>query len=516
MDTYVEFGNPLTFSVNWSSQAQSLDQSSENRSDDYYWDFSSANTESILSMLTEIDGTVDRTLSKTGKYTWNVDLSETPEASYRFKSVVPYICRSKALESTLFNYQMEGVEWLLDDPLRILADDMGLGKSIQAIAAIEKLIFDEKSSTILLVCPKTLLTNWLKEFEKWGRLLVVSHLSPDLAKNRNELRKHLSNSNVVMVAYPSLERVSNAMSDLGWVFDLVVADEAHKLRNTSQTNRAFSRINRQRTWLLTGTPLERDTDDIRMMLACLDPLGPWASEPNADDIILRSRLTKCSLRRMKQDVLRELPKTQTVVELLSMEETQYQFYQTLMKDMHSAPTGERIGYLSRLCIAAISSGDTSSNKIDRALEICSDAKASGHKVLVFSNFNDALKLMNRRLTHIGVGAQVLIGETERRQRDLIVAQFKSDSETTCLLCNSKIGSEGLTLTEASIVIFLNEWWNPSSNRQAEDRVNRIGQKEPVTFYYLRSKDTIDDHIGSILGNKTHLEKNFLSALLSRV
>ena len=108
------------------------------------------------------------------------------------------------------------------------------------------------------------------------------------------------------------------------------------------------------------------------------------------------------------------------------------------------------------------------------------------------------------------------GELNVEERNKNLKIFKSNKEYNVLLINSNVGSEGLTLTEASNVIFLNEWWNPSSNRQAEDRVNRIGQTLPVNFYILRSDNTIDENIGRILETKTKLESNFVDQLLSTI
>ena len=485
-----------------------------NMSQEFLWNFTEKNIESVFEKIIDIDGAAARKINRDGGFKWEIDLTNYPHISNRFRRLIPQVCKSLYLESVLYPFQKEGREWLLQSPARILADDMGLGKSIQSIAAIEEGIFSKKLDSVLVVCPNTLVTNWESEFRKWCPLLSIFNLTSAYVNDQNFIKNKIKNNNVIITTYSYLSKLSLILNDERVWFDLIVADEAHKLRkNTSKLNRTFRLIARKKTWLLTGTPLERDEEDIKNMLVCLEPNSASALDQRGDNIIFKSKLSEVSLRRLKKDVLKDLPAVHRVIEILEMSSSQRSHYQGVLKEMQRVPTQERIGFLTKLSYSAIVDEKGSSCKFDRAIEICEVAKETKKKVIIFSNFNDALRLLRKHLSHQKIGSSLLTGEIEKQARDRHISRFKTDNEVTCLLCNSRVGSEGLTLTEASIVVFLNEWWNPSSNRQAEDRVNRIGQMENVLIYILRSKDTIDDNLSFILEGKVGLEKEFLDRLV---
>ena len=199
-----------------------------------------------------------------------------------------------------------------------------------------------------------------------------------------------------------------------------------------------------------------------------------------------------------------------------MNNKQKHSYSTLVKEMKNAPIKERIGYLSKLSIAATSDASGASNKFDQTILLCINAQKKKKKIVIFSNYNNPLSMLMNKILKNNIKAVFIHGDVELLDRHRLVYNFKNDDNITCLLCNSKIGGEGLTLTEASTIIFLNEWWNPSSNRQAEDRINRIGQKEKMKIYLLRSINTIDTHVVDILESKHALEKDFLLALSNKV
>lgn len=518
VNTQVNIIGPLSFSIVFTKQASEPQSSQEAKlSQDFFWDFTEENIDGIFGKMVAIDGVVARKFDRDGIFKWEVNLESYPHVSNRFRCLIPRLCKSRHLDSALYPFQKLGKIWLLQSTARILADDMGLGKSIQSIAAIEEGIFLRKFEKVLVVCPNTLLSNWEGEFRKWCPLLTYSCHTTMNAGDKIHIRNKISNSNVLIATYSSISKLALALLDDSYSFDLIVADEAHKLRkSSSKLNRAFRSIDRKRTWLLTGTPLERDEEDIKNILVCLEPHSASALDKRGDNVIFKSRLLDVSLRRLKSDVLSDLPAVHRVIENLEMSPSQLSDYRLVQKQMQQAPPVERIGFLVQLSYAAIVARDGSSNKFDRAVEVCEVAKEANKKVIVFSYFNDALRLFRKRLAHHKIGSCILTGEVEKVARERNISKFRSDSEITCLLCNSKIGSEGLTLTEASIVVFLNEWWNPSSNRQAEDRVNRIGQIENVVIYILRSINTIDENLSVILNNKVGLEKEFMDKLADDV
>ena len=217
---------------------------------------------------------------------------------------------------------------------------------------------------------------------------------------------------------------------------------------------------------------------------------------------------------MKSQVLSELPKSSKKIIMLEMTEDQTDLYYQTLKIMGGAKGKDRISYISKL--VQIAAGDTLINscKYNRAIEIIQNCIDNKEKVIVFSGYNNVLKTFQKKLNSQNIKNYIYSGELDAQARENNLKKFKSEEDTFVLNINSNVGSEGLTLTEANNVIFLNEWWNPSSNRQAEDRINRIGQKSNIFFYILRSFKTIDENIGMILDNKTEIEKDFTEQLLS--
>lgn len=480
-------------------------------------DLSQEKIQQVFQAILQQDGTAERKFSRDGFLKWKIDLSNYPAIRNRYQCLLPMVCKSERLGDALYPFQQLGKSWLLRDSARILADDMGLGKTIQAIAAIEEGLFLSKFSSVLIVCPKTIVSVWVQELSKWCPMLKVSVLKSEDIRSRLTLRGKILSSNVVIGTYPSLPQLAESLRDQAIQFDLIVADEAHRLRNrTSDTNQFFRSLNRANTWLLTGTPLERDEEDIPNILECLAPDSPGAADRAVDSVIHKSRLRASSLRRTKVEVLEELPAVERVVHWLDLGEAQRRAYRQGLRDMQKRPQQERIGSLTTLFALAIADGSGNSTKIDKALSLCQSAVKSGKKIIIFSNFNDVLSECSKKLNFNNITAGLLTGEADEASRRRLVSEFRQDERLSCLLCNSKIGSEGLTLTEASVVIFLNEWWNPSSNRQAEDRVNRIGQRDKVVIHLLRSRSTIDENLSEILERKKGLEKDILQKLEQQI
>ena len=197
-----------------------------------------------------------------------------------------------------------------------------------------------------------------------------------------------------------------------------------------------------------------------------------------------------------------------------MTDNQAESYYKTLKIMGSAQGKDRISFISKL--VQVAAGDTivDSCKYNRAVEIIQNCIELNEKVIVFSGYNNVLKTFQKILNSNEIKNLLYTGELDAQARENNLKKFKSEHDAYVLNVNSNVGSEGLTLTEANNVIFLNEWWNPSSNRQAEDRVNRIGQKNHTFFHVLRSNKTIDENIGLILDNKTNIEKDFTEQLLS--
>jgi len=222
------------------------------------------------------------------------------------------------------------------------------------------------------------------------------------------------------------------------------------------------------------------------------------------------------LRRTKAEVLGDLPPLSRKVHYLKLLDNQKSEYEFLVKKQKLLPRQERIGALTKMLMVASCSEGGQSNKIKKAGELTRCEVLKNNKVIIFSRFNKVLEMMCKKLTIEGILHEKITGEIDKDEREKRLNSFKSSIEANALVINIAIGSEGLNLTEANVVIFLTEWWNPSTNRQAEDRVNRIGQHKNIEVHILRSLDTIDISLEKILINKNGLEKEYLDLLLEEL
>lgn len=506
----------FNFFVEYIDDRVFLKTNSKAITNDYFeFDFSEENLNLILSKMIEIDGTISKKIKRKSEFNWRFIVEKENVQVNRFKNLIPFIIKSKKLDQILFNFQKEGANWLLKNKFCILADDMGLGKTIQSIAAIEKVIFQNKKSNVFIFCPNSLMANWSFELKKWSPNLIVSKFDSSQDYNAIKIASIINQSNISIVPYSHITKTLMKISERDLNIDLIICDEAHKLRNTSsKINNSILKIKKDSMWFLTGTPLERDDKDIRNLLTLLQPKKSQ-SYSLASDIILHHNLNKISLRRLKKDVLTELPEVEKKIEYLEMTDEQKSSYRKITSTISKIPQGDRIGLITNLLVAAAGGDVLNSCKYIRSHEIIEDCISLNQKVIVFSNFNSLLFNLKKFLLSKNINSLIYNGEIDTETRNSRLDQFKRDVSYNVLLMNSRVGSEGLTITEASNIIFINEWWNPSSNRQAEDRINRIGQKHTPNIYILRAINTIDEILGDILSQKNTLEKHFEEALLAK-
>ena len=466
----------------------------------------------LFSKMSEIDGTLKLFFNKKGFYDWKVNLP-IDCSNTRFSELLPFFFKDISLDLILKKYQKTGSSWLQEGHERILADDMGLGKSLQTINALLDKFYKLEIKNFIIVCPSTLIENWKREFIKWTPQLNVYYFKANQFNDKNEFYKKIKKSNGVVINYEQLSNF-NSFFDLSEInFDIVIADEAHRLRKmTSNNHKNFSKIKSKSTWLVTGTPFERNREDIEGILKILNPANASIYNSRTPDFILRAGLEERMLRRLKKDVLNELPPVTKKIEILEMLADQKKEYNQCIKDLSKARSDKKIGYIPKLLSISTMSKNGSSAKINRAMEIIQVAKEEKRKVVVFSYFNKPLEIFDRILKKNNLKSALFTGSIENSKRSEIIKIFQNTSKLDILLCNGRIAGEGITLTKASIVIFINEAWNPSSNRQAEDRVNRIGQEQNVNIYYLRCADTIDEDLDSILKIKGKDELEFLKVV----
>jgi len=411
-------------------------------------------------------------------------------------------------------FQHRGVKWLLNGSRRILADEMGLGKTVQAISALRLLVSQGIVSSVLLVCPKSLLANWEAELKRWGPELVAVTVCPK-QKDRNYVwdfllgRVHIMLCNFEQLRTPPLVAKSKD------AFDLIIVDEAHRVRNLdARITQGLRQVRAGRFWALTGTPVERDAEDLRTLVSTLDPqrLSVRAGYFHPSEI--RAIAKGYLLRRLRVEVLNDLPKVVGHVEVLNLLPPQAKAYSQAMKDLINAEDREYLSILNRLRTICDYDKETfSSIKAERISEILVNIFKSGEKAVVFSYLIPPLEILKLTIDRQKLGASLILeGSMDPMQRQSTIHKFRSSTEPIALLCSLRVAGEGLTLTEANHVIFFNLWWNPSSNLQARDRVVRIGQKRTVFVYRFLCRNTIEQHLENILTTKKLLYEKLIDEL----
>jgi SNF2 family DNA or RNA helicase len=402
----------------------------------------------------------------------------------------------------LFNYQRTGVEFLTRRSGAILADDMGLGKTVQSIVAMRTLFFTGAIESCLIVCPKTVVENWIHEVQKWAPSLSVMAATPSSTERSGVLAALLGKCNLVVTNYEQLRAGLNDFKSAS--SDLVVADEAHRLRGAkSQVSAAFRSLDAGRIWMLTGTPVENRPSDLANLLSLIHPGVFSENSARMGKAALRTQAKPFMLRRHKSDVLVDLPAVVYRQEHLKMDELQSRAYQSAERDWINSEADQKLAAFTRMrgvCDLVPEIGE--SVKCDRIVEILTNLSEIGEKAVVFSHRIPPIEELEKRLVRGDVGKYISItGQTEREERVRLLEQFVSDPNINIALLSQQAASEGLTLTAASNVIFINEWWNPSSNNQARDRLVRIGQERVVTQWTFVVENTIENRLQRILAEK---------------
>ena len=415
----------------------------------------------------------------------------------------------------LRSFQEAGVQWLVDHPIGILADDMGLGKTAQALRALERLVDEVAIRSALVVCPKSLLANWEAECKRWVPRLTVVRSVPAGEESDRVWSAVLGRAHIVVTSYEQLRPLPSPL--MSEHVDLVIADEAHRLRRAqAKLVREFRLMSAERMWALTGTPMERHPVDLATLLSLLEPTRFSAKTSNID-MGLRALAEPYLLRRLKTDVLRELPEVIDTTETIELTPRQQRAYSKARSQPLPKEVGEvlqRLTILRSICDAEPASG--SSAKIDRILEVLQAVQDAGERAVVFSYTLRPLEILQNRMAQERppLGSVTLTGKLTTEERTRAIQRFKSDDGIVALLCSSRVGGEGLTLTEANHVVFINEWWNPSANAQARDRVVRLGQERVVHVHRFRCQGTIEEVLDQILIRKSEAFANIVDALAS--
>lgn len=444
------------------------------------------------------------------------------------------------LKDTLRNYQKTGFRWLKTLSANgfggILADDMGLGKSLQVVS----LLVAEKPKSSIVVCPTSLILNWASEFRKFAPQIKVLTVMGN-QDERASLIKTLDKYDVVVTSYELLRRDADSYSK--HQFDYSIIDEAQYIKNPETKNAiAVKKLNAKRRFALTGTPIENSLSELWSIFDFIMPnyLNTYTKfKEQYESEILRDNekatakfkrlVSPFILRRLKSNVLPELPsKIETVISspLADDQRKLYKANFNLIKDSVNNKDSKvnKIAVLSMLtklrqicCEPSLVYSDYTGNSAKResCLELIENAVAGGHKILLFSQFTQMIDILRGDLVKKGISNYVLKGDTAKTERMRLVNKFNKD-DTSVFLISLKAGGTGLNLTGADVVIHYDPWWNESVMNQATDRAYRIGQDKAVQVYKLVLKDSLEENIVSLQEKKTALSNTIIGDSVSAV
>ena len=414
----------------------------------------------------------------------------------------------------LMPFQLEGVQALLESRQILLADDMGLGKTLQVIVALRVLFLRREIESALVVAPSSVLDQWRRELLKWAPDLKAMVVRGSVADRSWQWATPV---HVALVSYDTLRSdFSNSpVSPVGCrTWDVVVSDEAQRIKNRNPTSEAVRGLRRRRSWALTGTPVENDEEELASIMEFVDHEDGEGPRRYSAGPVLRSRHRELQLRRRKEDVLEDLPPkivAKIPVELGPAQRRSYDraeqegivHLRELGRDVRVQHVLELITRLKQICNAEPETGESVKfEEIRGRVETLAD---EGNRALVFSQY---------RTSGFGVEAVAhalrefrpltFTGAQSPEERRDIINRFRRDDEHKVLVVSLRAGGVGLNLQEASYVFHLDRWWNPAVERQAEDRSHRYGQTVPVHVFKYSCVNTIEERIDRILERKQEL------------
>ncbi len=406
-----------------------------------------------------------------------------------------------------FPYQFEGIAFLFPREIAILADEMGLGKTMQAISTVRMLLMAGQLRNVLLICPKPLVTNWVREFKLWAPEIPVTVIEGDSAKRQWIWSQHTAP--VRIANYELLMRDRDTAIAPDAHFDLVILDEAQRIKNRNSTTAQIVRsLPRTRSWALTGTPIENSSEDIVNIFEFLSP-GYLREDMHLKSISKATR--DYILRRTKDKVLTEMPPKMFRDAELDLTAPQFDSYRSAedqgvvqLADMGETLTiqhvFELVLRLKQICNFDPATG--ASCKLERLEADMEEIAASGKKAIIFSQWVDTLDKLSVALERFG--PMEYHGRIPSSKRDAVISQFKQDPSKHLILMSYGAGSVGLNLQFCEYVFLFDRWWNPAIEDQAINRAHRIGAKGAVTVTRMMACGTIEQRIHDVLEQKREL------------
>jgi superfamily II DNA or RNA helicase len=433
-------------------------------------------------------------------------------------------------------YAVQWMEYLSDHNLgACLADEMGLGKTVEVIALLRRAYASATSLPSLILVPRSLLYNWKAELQRFAPELEC-RLYYGAEREVESVFKH--GPAIILSSYATIRNDIKALQSLEFLY--LILDESQNIKNLgTQTAAAVLSLKAKHRLALSGTPIENNLGDLYSLFRFLNPaffggpadfqrkyLRPIQDKNDQDALAdLRARVYPFMLRRIKRDVLADLPpKTEQTayIELDPRHLAIYHRRRLELKEKVSQAVGrEGIGKSSFLILQALTElrrlagipeadgeFDGVSAKREYLKDMVGPIAAEGHKCLIFTNYLMSVELISEDLDALGIGNLVMTGATGDRQA--LVHRFQTDPKIQAFIMTLKTGGLGLNLTAADYVFIFDPWWNRSAESQAIDRTHRIGQVNPVFCYRMIARDTIEEKLLELQNTKVSLVSSLLA------
>ena len=458
-------------------------------------------------------------------------------------------------EIQFYQHQITGIRQMMQMRNFILADDMGLGKSLQAITVavgdIVRFTGDQRwAEKVLVVAPINLKGNWSDELDKFTRIphvILGQSIDPknperlrDLgpAKRIEQLAEFaaMEGPRVLIANYEQIDKHLVALNTIG--FDIIVFDEAHYLKNPrAKRTQACHKLRANRQWPLTGTPMLNQVNELWSLLHIVDPkrFPKYYSFVNRYCVFggyqdkqiigvknekeLQELLNNYMIRRLKSEVL-DLPEVQTIVKKIDLSAEQRKLYDKAENELEIQIDGQadpseienaltKLLRLKQICGTTLPfTGKDDSAKLDVAVEDAIELLGNGHKIVVFTQFRDVLEAFCDRLDKAMPEIPIweLHGGVPKHERHNHVKSWGSTIGASAIVCMLQVAGVGLNMTAARHGLFLDKLWTPGLNQQAVDRLHRIGQSEtqPVQILEYHMKGTVETRVEQVLQTKSKL------------
>ena len=454
----------------------------------------------------------------------------------------------ESLSGIMRKYQKNGYKWLRTLEAwkfgGILADDMGLGKTLQVIAVLLAAKEEGRTGTSLVVAPAALVYNWGEELERFAPVLNVCLVTGSQSERQHKLQDYRE-FDVLVTSYDLLKRDIDQYDDKEFLYEVI--DEAQYIKNhTTAAAKAVKVIHSQTRYALTGTPIENRLSELWSIFDYLMPGFLYGYDTfkkeletpivkNGDEEAM-ARLQKMVapfiMRRLKEDVLKDLPEKLEEVRYVKFENSQQKLYDAQVLHMKEKIAQQDEGEfnknklqilaeltkLRQICCSpslCFENYRGESAKAEACMQLVESAIDGGHRMLLFSQFTSMLAILQEKLEKAGISYFIITGETSKQKRQELVKEFNS-GDVPVFLISLKAGGVGLNLTGADVVIHYDPWWNLAVQNQATDRAHRIGQTKKVTVYKLIARNTIEEKIQKLQDAKRDLAEQIIGGEMGRL